>query len=90
VNTQNRRSAEGGLLDATNLSLLEELQRDARTSLAELGRRVGLSSPAVAERLKHLENEGVITGYRAEVASAQARLQPRRDDPHQAGAAPVV
>jgi len=49
VNTkQNRRSAEGGLLDATNLSLLEELQRDARTSLAELGRRVGLSSPAVA------------------------------------------
>ena len=56
-----------GPLDATNLRLLEELQRDARTSLAELGRRVGLSSPAVGERLRRLEQEGVITGYRAEV-----------------------
>jgi Lrp/AsnC family transcriptional regulator, leucine-responsive regulatory protein len=58
---------EGGLLDATNLKLLEELQADARLSLAELGRRVGMSSPAVAERLKRLEREGVISGYRAEV-----------------------
>ena len=56
-----------GLLDATNLRLLEELQRDARTSLAELGRRVGLSSPAVGDRLRRLEQEGVITGYRVEV-----------------------
>jgi Lrp/AsnC family transcriptional regulator, leucine-responsive regulatory protein len=53
--------------DATNLKLLEELQLDARLSLAELGRRVGLSSPAVAERLKRLEDDGVISGYRAEV-----------------------
>jgi Lrp/AsnC family transcriptional regulator, leucine-responsive regulatory protein len=58
---------EGGLLDATNRRLLEELQTDARLSLAELGRRVGMSSPAVAERLKRLEREGVITAYRAEV-----------------------
>jgi Lrp/AsnC family leucine-responsive transcriptional regulator len=58
---------EGGLLDATNRRLLEELQADARLSLAELGRRVGMSSPAVAERLKRLEREGVITAYRAEV-----------------------
>ena len=57
----------GSITDATNLKLLEELQRDARLSLAELGRRVGLSSPAVAERLKRLEDEGVIGGYRAEV-----------------------
>lgn len=64
---QNGRPAEDGLLDATNLRLLDELQRDARTSLAELGRRVGLSSPAVAERLRRLEDEEVITGYRAEV-----------------------
>ncbi|HEV2999306.1 MAG TPA: Lrp/AsnC family transcriptional regulator [Solirubrobacteraceae bacterium] len=56
-----------GLFDATNLRLLEEVQRDARTSLAELGRRVGLSPPAVGERLRRLEQEGVITGYRAEV-----------------------
>jgi Lrp/AsnC family leucine-responsive transcriptional regulator len=59
--------SNGDLLDPTNLRLLEELQADARTSLAELGRRVGLSSPAVAERLRRLEQEGVITGYRAEV-----------------------
>jgi Lrp/AsnC family leucine-responsive transcriptional regulator len=56
-----------GVLDATSLRLLDELQADARTSLAELGRRVGLSSPAVADRLRRLEQEGVITGYRAEV-----------------------
>ena len=54
-------------LDDANLKLLAELQEDARLSFAELGRRVGLSSPAVAERLARLEEDGVITGYRAEV-----------------------
>ncbi len=59
-----RQDAE---LDATNVRLLEELQQNARLSLAELGRRVGLSAPAVAERLQRLEADGTITGYRAEV-----------------------
>jgi Lrp/AsnC family leucine-responsive transcriptional regulator len=54
-------------LDPTNCLLIEELQGDARLSLAELGRRVGLSSPAVAERLARLEQTGVITGYHAAV-----------------------
>jgi Lrp/AsnC family leucine-responsive transcriptional regulator len=54
-------------LDETSRQLLAELQRDARVSLAELGRRVGLSAPAVAERLARLEEAEVITGYRAEV-----------------------
>ncbi len=54
-------------LDATNLRLLDELQADARVSLAELGRRVGLTAPAVAERLQRLEERGVIRGYRADV-----------------------
>jgi Lrp/AsnC family transcriptional regulator, leucine-responsive regulatory protein len=54
-------------LDATNLRLLDELQGDARLSLAELGRRVGLTAPAVAERLQRLEERGVIRGYRADV-----------------------
>jgi len=54
-------------LDDTNRLLIAELQRDARLSLAELGRRVGLSSPAVAERLARLEQSGTITGYHAEV-----------------------
>ena len=49
------------------MRLIAELQADARMSLAELGRRVGLSSPAVSERIRRLELEGVITGYRAEV-----------------------
>jgi Lrp/AsnC family transcriptional regulator, leucine-responsive regulatory protein len=52
--------------------VLDELQRDARLSLAELGRRVGLSAPAVAERLSRLERQGVIAGYRAEVDPAAA------------------
>jgi Lrp/AsnC family transcriptional regulator, leucine-responsive regulatory protein len=60
----NRR--ENGLDDG-NLRLLAELQQDARLSFAELGRRVGLSSPAVAERLGRLEETGVIKGYRAEI-----------------------
>jgi Lrp/AsnC family transcriptional regulator, leucine-responsive regulatory protein len=64
---QNAPVAEGGLLDATNLRLLAELQADARLSLAELGRRVGLSSPAVAERVGRLERDGVIRGYHADV-----------------------
>jgi len=55
------------LLDETNLRLLAELQQDARLTLAELGRRLGLSSPAVAERLGRLERDGVIAGYRTEV-----------------------
>ena len=50
-----------------NVALLRELQADARLSIAELGRRVKLSPPAVAERLQRLERAGVITGYRAVV-----------------------
>jgi Lrp/AsnC family transcriptional regulator, leucine-responsive regulatory protein len=54
-------------IDQTNLRLVDHLQTDARLSLAELGRRVGLSAPAVAERLARLEDDGTIRGYRAEV-----------------------
>jgi Lrp/AsnC family transcriptional regulator, leucine-responsive regulatory protein len=71
VRRRNARNAEDPFLDATNLRLLAELQADARLSLAELGRRVGLSSPAVAERLQRLEQEEVILGY-------HARLNPRK------------
>jgi len=55
------------LLDDTNRRLIEALQADARLSRAELGRRVGLSPPAVGERLDRLEAAGVITGYHAAV-----------------------
>lgn len=55
------------MLDTTDLRLLTELQDNARLSLAELGRRVGLSAPAVTERLARLERDEVILGYRAMV-----------------------
>jgi Lrp/AsnC family transcriptional regulator, leucine-responsive regulatory protein len=54
-------------LDTTDIELLQELQINARLSLAELGRRVGLSPPAVADRLERLEEAGVIGAYRAEI-----------------------
>jgi Lrp/AsnC family transcriptional regulator, leucine-responsive regulatory protein len=64
---QNGPAAVGTVLDGTNRRLLAELQEDARLSLAELGRRVGLSPPAVAERVARLERDGVITGYHATI-----------------------
>jgi Lrp/AsnC family leucine-responsive transcriptional regulator len=54
-------------LDAYDTRILAELQADARLSMAELGRRVHLSQPAVTERVRKLESTGVITGYRATV-----------------------
>jgi len=65
IRRQSRNRADDALLDDTNLRLVAELQENARLSLAELGRRVGLSSPAVAERLQRLEQGEVITGYHA-------------------------
>ncbi len=59
------------LLDETGWHILEALQENARLSFSELGQRVGLSSPAVAERVRRLEDAGIITGYRAEVNTAK-------------------
>ena len=55
------------LLDEIGRNLLSALQEDARLSYAELGRRVGLSPAATAERLRRLEEAGIITGYRVEI-----------------------
>ena len=54
-------------LDEIDRQIIGEMTADGRISFAELGRRVSLSSPAVAERVSRLEQAGVITGYRAEV-----------------------
>ena len=59
------------LLDDTGWQLLQELQQNARLSFSELGQRVGLSSPAVAERVRRMEDAGIITGYHAEVNTAK-------------------
>ena len=52
-------------MDSIDRELLCALQGDARLTYAELGRRVGLSAPAVAERVRRLETSGVVTGYHA-------------------------
>jgi Lrp/AsnC family transcriptional regulator, leucine-responsive regulatory protein len=73
-----------GLLDGVNLRLLRELRGEPRLSMTELGRRVGMSSPAVTERVRRMEEAGVIRGYRLDVdpvalglpLTAYVRLRP--------------
>lgn len=62
------------MLDDIDRNILKELQQDARTSYAELGRRVGLTTPAVIERVRKLEDAGIILGYRAEIDTAKVGL----------------
>jgi Lrp/AsnC family transcriptional regulator, leucine-responsive regulatory protein len=62
------------LLDETGWELLCALQENARLSYADLGRRVGLTPPAVADRVRRLEMAGIITGYHAEVNPAKLGL----------------
>lgn len=54
-------------MDATDLKILEILQKNGRISMKDLGKLVGLTSPAVTERVRRLEENGVITGYRATI-----------------------
>lgn len=59
-------------MDAMDWRLLGELQTDARLSFNELGRRVHLSAPSVADRVRRLEDRGVLTGYHAVVDATRA------------------
>ena len=68
--TRSALAYEAKLLDDVNLRILAELSVDGRVGMAELGRRIGLSPPAVAERVQRLERAGVIKGYHAELDAA--------------------
>ncbi|WP_211745619.1 Lrp/AsnC family transcriptional regulator [Paenibacillus sp. Marseille-Q4541] len=54
-------------IDDIDMSILTELQRDARLSMRELGRLVNLSAPSVTERVKRLEDSGMIEGYTIQI-----------------------
>jgi Lrp/AsnC family transcriptional regulator, leucine-responsive regulatory protein len=62
-------------VDSTDWRLLEELQRDGRASFADLARAVSMSPSAVAERIRRLEEAGVIAGYRATVDPEKVGMQ---------------
>ncbi len=55
------------LLDAVNIRLLKFLQQEPRLTMTELGRRVAMSAPAVTERVRRMEEAGIILGYRLEI-----------------------
>lgn len=66
-----KREANDRLPDDVGWRILVELQEDGRLPFAELGRRVGLSTPAVIERVRRLEEAGIITGYHAAIDPAR-------------------
>ncbi|MBO6607611.1 Lrp/AsnC family transcriptional regulator [Psychroserpens sp.] len=62
-------------IDALNWKILKCLQENARLSNTEIGRRVGISSPAVSERIKKMEDAGVIQSYNTLVSPIEAGYQ---------------
>lgn len=64
-------------MDTIDLKIVDILQADGRVTMKELGQRVGLTSPATIERVKKLEESGVIAGYKAIINIAQAGLPVR-------------
>ncbi|WP_417885706.1 Lrp/AsnC family transcriptional regulator [Zunongwangia sp.] len=60
------------MIDSLNWAILDCLQENARLSFSEIGRRVGLSSPAVAERVKKMEDAGIIKGYKTDISYQKA------------------
>ncbi|MBV8689340.1 MAG: Lrp/AsnC family transcriptional regulator [Candidatus Eremiobacteraeota bacterium] len=66
---------QNGELDELDLRLLEALQRNARSTFAELGSAVGLKAPAVHDRVKRLEGRGFVRGYSAQLDSRRLGLE---------------
>ncbi|WP_294228563.1 Lrp/AsnC family transcriptional regulator [uncultured Shimia sp.] len=71
VEEGNGLRSEGGVLDPIDVAILRALRADARIARAELARRVGLSAPSVADRVRRLEDVGIITGYAAQIDPAK-------------------
>lgn len=69
-----RTPARPNVVDATDRALIAALRANARATFAELARTVGLSAPAVHERVRRLEASGIVTGYHAAVAPAALGL----------------
>jgi Lrp/AsnC family leucine-responsive transcriptional regulator len=62
------------MLDQTDWKILKELQKNARITYAELGRKINLTAAAAIERVRKLEDARIITGYRAEIDMAKIGL----------------
>lgn len=62
------------MIDEIDWKILKELQINSRISFAELGRRIGLTTPAVIERIRKLEDAKIITGYGVEIDAAKIGL----------------
>ncbi len=62
-------------IDELNWSILKILQENSRESLTSIGRKVGLTPPAVAERVKKMEDTGMLIGYKAKVSHNKAGYQ---------------
>lgn len=62
------------MLDQIDWKILKELQENARVAYAELGRKINLTTPAVIERIRKLEDAGIIAGYRAEIDASKIGL----------------
>lgn len=63
------------MVDELNQQILKCLQENARLSNAEIGRRIGISSPAVAERIRKMEDLGIITGFKAIISPFEMGYQ---------------
>ncbi|WP_158973801.1 Lrp/AsnC family transcriptional regulator [Cellulophaga sp. L1A9] len=62
-------------IDDLNWGILQSLQKNARDSFANIGRKVGLTPPAVAERIKKMEDMGIINGYKAIISHTETGYQ---------------
>lgn len=64
-------------MDKLNWAILEELQKNARVSFSEIGRKIGLTSPAVAERVRKMEDSGIINSYKVNLSHQKTGYQLR-------------